>query len=678
MPFHKNNDRLRAMLHHHLQMFTGSPYSQKEEQRLFGTRSSIQRWKTVKSVKKLLSKSANMDDEPAFDAIPQLKDRVTKPQSWWLILSQPSLLENIASHFQKSWPDTSLPPFFALNKFAKKHFDVPYFLPDECAPQLRHIEFDDNGLDKSYKTLCAYISANYSDTAIQAERALPHILKHYMQDPTDVDTIRALWGVSALLNTSIIIQYILHTNTDHIEYFKFLNFRLCEDTDCADILELDSVDYDPQYNIFHVNADAERLLAYDSLRSGFALAYQNSKTEFSGCLLSGSVADVAHGLGDIIKLANKAQDALTSDSDGFIHTFLRHTDNLIERACDTFNEAASMVSKEITADSFDGFTKRVQDLFQNIDMSSSDIIRATAPANLDVISDHQDALVKLVNETREKESLIKELSLKPIENKELLFEEISNLTDLTVEIENYLNQVNASMWCSIEDNISKHLRKPDDKQNEIPEDQYKRKDDQLKALRNELFDARRTITTLKSENHNLKQKLSLQKLNSAPSALPDYAAFSAIKNIVETCSVTPLAILESVERLFPDAVIITESAKKSADKVARFSQTKKMFEYLVTLITDYREAINSGKPDAEARTVFSANSYSAQESKTVRSSKRLTQYRTFRYEGNKTTIMFQHLQIGVAINPLQTMRIHFKIINGVVIIGHAGEHLPTC
>ena len=62
MPFYKNNDRLRAMLHHHLKMFTGSPYSQKEEQRLFGTRSSIQRWKTVKCVKKLISKSALLQE----------------------------------------------------------------------------------------------------------------------------------------------------------------------------------------------------------------------------------------------------------------------------------------------------------------------------------------------------------------------------------------------------------------------------------------------------------------------------------------------------------------------------------------------------------------------------------------------------------------------------------------
>ena len=52
--------------------------------------------------------------------------------------------------------------------------------------------------------------------------------------------------------------------------------------------------------------------------------------------------------------------------------------------------------------------------------------------------------------------------------------------------------------------------------------------------------------------------------------------------------------------------------------------------------------------------------------------------RTFDYDGTQVE-MFRHLKIGVADDPMQTIRVHFHWDGArrKIVIGYCGEHLPV-
>ena len=91
-------------------------------------------------------------------------------------------------------------------------------------------------------------------------------------------------------------------------------------------------------------------------------------------------------------------------------------------------------------------------------------------------------------------------------------------------------------------------------------------------------------------------------------------------------------------------------------------------------MTGYLDAIKGGQPDAQAKAMF-GGAYSAKESETVMGNPELRSYREFEVNGEKT-LMLQHLTIGVSNSASDTIRVYFKIIDGVIYIGYCGEHLP--
>ncbi|WP_018234253.1 hypothetical protein [Thioalkalivibrio thiocyanodenitrificans] len=141
-------------------------------------------------------------------------------------------------------------------------------------------------------------------------------------------------------------------------------------------------------------------------------------------------------------------------------------------------------------------------------------------------------------------------------------------------------------------------------------------------------------------------------------------------------SPTPEQVLRAVEWLWGDRVRILDSAYESAAQVPGFEYGARMFGLLRTLVTDYVDSLRSGRPDAEARE-WLGEAYRATESETIRKSKALAQKRHFFYKG-KSRAMFAHLGIGVADNIERTLRVHFlwDAEDRMVVIGHAGKHLP--
>lgn len=140
---------------------------------------------------------------------------------------------------------------------------------------------------------------------------------------------------------------------------------------------------------------------------------------------------------------------------------------------------------------------------------------------------------------------------------------------------------------------------------------------------------------------------------------------------------TPLQILEATERLYPNSLLILDSAISSAKSSKKFELRKQLFEKLTKLALDFRDAKKLGLPDSVGIEIFGRGSFAARESEKIENSQRLKKFRTFRYAG-KELYMPMHLKIGQKESIAKTLRIHFEWDQNIkkVVIGHCGEHLP--
>ena len=141
---------------------------------------------------------------------------------------------------------------------------------------------------------------------------------------------------------------------------------------------------------------------------------------------------------------------------------------------------------------------------------------------------------------------------------------------------------------------------------------------------------------------------------------------------------TPNDCLLALDFLFPDRLRILSSAFASSEESGGFQKTKKLWELLERLATDYFDRLSTdGNGDLVAREVFGKDSFSAKESESVEHSSRLSQRRVFLDRGVPRE-MFRHLKIGVADNASETIRVHFDwdAEEKIIVIGHCGPHLP--
>jgi len=120
-------------------------------------------------------------------------------------------------------------------------------------------------------------------------------------------------------------------------------------------------------------------------------------------------------------------------------------------------------------------------------------------------------------------------------------------------------------------------------------------------------------------------------------------------------------------RILPSA---WESARQSKD----FKYGAKLLTMLLRLGGEYASMIQSGLPDAQARNLFGTDGYKANESNTVMTCADCVRERTFEVDG-KMVVMEKHLGIGTSPDRSETIRVHFEIIDGRVVVGHCGRHL---
>lgn len=184
------------------------------------------------------------------------------------------------------------------------------------------------------------------------------------------------------------------------------------------------------------------------------------------------------------------------------------------------------------------------------------------------------------------------------------------------------------------------------------------------------------LSSAKKEIHTLKLRIDSTKeqAEGTPAALVlDQSTMLTLMN--RTRKVTPLEILTVFQAMVPERIEVLPSAIESAKKAENFELGPRLSVLMEKLVFTYLDSINAGKPDAEARKVFS-QSYAAKESETVTSNKRLRAMREFTYKGNKS-LFLQHVSVGRNYGTQHAINTYFKIIDKKVVIGWCGLHLET-
>jgi hypothetical protein len=137
---------------------------------------------------------------------------------------------------------------------------------------------------------------------------------------------------------------------------------------------------------------------------------------------------------------------------------------------------------------------------------------------------------------------------------------------------------------------------------------------------------------------------------------------------------TPDLLLRLAGHVWPDQLVILDSALRSARDSADFRNPKKVGLLLSKLATEYFDTLAGGQGDNQAKNVFGA-AYGAKESSKL--STEGIRRRTFWYRG-QPVVMESHLKIGNAESDCETLRIHFwwDAHTKRIVIGHCGPHLP--
>lgn len=151
------------------------------------------------------------------------------------------------------------------------------------------------------------------------------------------------------------------------------------------------------------------------------------------------------------------------------------------------------------------------------------------------------------------------------------------------------------------------------------------------------------------------------------------AQMDAIRACMIRTRFTVLDVLVALATLYPEQVVVLESAYRSARASHDFQFPDQAADLLVALVTTYRDQLAAGRPEGEAKRVFGHNKFAATES---RISKRAEQARTFIYRG-ASVVMLKHLKLGVGEKASTGLRIHFHwdAELQIVVIGYCGEHL---
>jgi hypothetical protein len=198
------------------------------------------------------------------------------------------------------------------------------------------------------------------------------------------------------------------------------------------------------------------------------------------------------------------------------------------------------------------------------------------------------------------------------------------------------------------------------------------------AARDELGDVKNNLRSATIKAENFQHALASMK-GGGDTLDADFQA--ATVAVLTQGSPTPEQCLVLLHKLFPSRIDVTPEAYKSAAAAAPFRHGNDLWADLLKLATSYIDVLVEGGGDTDARRLFGKKRFAAKESEQTANNHRCKAARKRIYEGNEV-YMWKHLKLGVADAVEETIRVHFhwfadKGDNGLLVVGHCGEHLPV-
>ncbi len=196
-------------------------------------------------------------------------------------------------------------------------------------------------------------------------------------------------------------------------------------------------------------------------------------------------------------------------------------------------------------------------------------------------------------------------------------------------------------------------------------------DDERRLAEAQRDDAEARLEQERAIAADLRDQLAKMKGGSRPSLTPEVVR--GISNVLGG-EHTPEDCLVALEHLFPERIVILDTAIASARKSRGFKYCGKLAVLLRNLATKYYESLAAGNGDAVAAEVF-GQGFAAKESSVTMASQQAREERTFRYNGGDL-LMWPHLRIGNKESIAETIRVHFEWVAAEkkIVIGWCGEH----
>ncbi|WP_293885457.1 hypothetical protein [Thiolapillus sp.] len=202
------------------------------------------------------------------------------------------------------------------------------------------------------------------------------------------------------------------------------------------------------------------------------------------------------------------------------------------------------------------------------------------------------------------------------------------------------------------------------------------KDNEVAILRSDLEETTVEARKLQADIDGLKYALSGRE-SSTDENTDEVEAITPLREAISAVFKDDPSLEQSltiISALFPDRVVVLESAYSSARDSIQFRYGSKAFKLLWNLAIGYWEALASGLGDGQAKDVFGHNAFAANESEVLSAAGKSR--RTFHYRGRDIE-MQKHLKIGVKDSVAETLRVHFEWLSDEqrIVIGYCGKHL---
>jgi hypothetical protein len=609
---------------------------------------------------------------------------------WFITFLRQALFTSV----EPRWGSSACPEWKLLDLYCESRFNKPFYSLDSDYVLLDDIiaqnNADTDALDGFFKTTAETINFQntfFKDLSKMNKDGVPFhhavkmtgiILKDIKENRNVELAIQAAWALSTIANNPMVLTTILAIYPEHASYLEGLRWIPEEEEnehDCPynEVLK-DLKVYEPKFNMF---LDREQQVSI-VLRSKYS-KLTSSITDLGRVVTSikddSGVGAFASEIVKVDSAVDEIKSYLSTTSSLLIDNSVASLNDVAKFYADVLEKANALHPEAELKDA------AWAELFKAIDkyreLCPDELIKKLGVFFVNhQIQGHVDVISGQVDDVQSVNDQINKLSLDGVKNRVALSKKFTEyderLTVVDTSFVYFANNFKAAIEKVSEITLPKKSQSPTVKNNELDEANAKLS----QAIeKNTLLES--NIDTYKREKIELSEQLHKEQLKTASVNVIAKAVSSGgddwIRDQMRSGELTIPQVLSATEAIYGDRIVILDSVKSLASSVV-FKRHSRLSELLFQLCDEYAPSIASGMADAEARKCFSANAYAAGESDSTLGIARLKKIRMHDYNG--TEYLFdQHLRSGNSSNATQSLRVYFKIIDGVVVISHVGEHL---